>query len=154
MYEKYINCVHRNDEIKKDWGEGLVFFEIDNVENEIKYVEQELNITFPLELKKLYSELGYGFISKFDDCYFNRFLSPIEIYDFYKGNNEYENDERCEYYPLDRKNIIFYEVSETVFLTLKLDDDGGIYYFDDEIAISIPNFIDKMLEQHNYYINQ
>ncbi|SDG62203.1 SMI1 / KNR4 family (SUKH-1) [Selenomonas sp. WCT3] len=153
MYEKYLNCVHKNDIIKKDWGEGLVFFEIRNVENEIKYVEQELNFNLPLELKKLYNELGYGFISKYNDYYFNRFISPIEIYDFYKGNNEYENDERREYYPFDENNIIFYEVSETVFLTLKLDGDG-VYYFDEKIAKSIPDFIEKMLRHHNYYIHQ
>lgn len=157
MYEKYKQFLHNESEAENDaiWHDELVFFQIDDAEKEVAYVENELGIQLPQDLRRFYNEIGYGFVCTNYDNLFNRLLSPIEIYDFYKGINEYENDERRGDCSLERNAIAFYEVSEDVFLTVKSDEQNqaNIYYFDELVAESLMEFIDKMLEKPNYYLD-
>lgn len=155
-YYKYIRKEHEVKSVEDIWKTGMVFFKNDNIEEKIAKAEKELNFTFPQELKAFYKELGYGFLRQNEDrTYNNMFFPPEEIYDFYTGADFYATDERQEYYPFDGENLIFFEVDCDVFLTMKLKgpDAGSIFYFDDKVASSIKEFIERMKTDYNYYMH-
>ncbi|WP_074942385.1 SMI1/KNR4 family protein [Succinivibrio dextrinosolvens] len=158
MFEDYYKYIRKEDEVKSVediWKTGMVFFKIDNIDEEIATAEKELNISFPPELKSFYKELGYGFLRQNEDrTYNNLFFPPTEISAFYTGFDFYATDERQEYYPFDGENLIFFEVDSDVFMTIKMKgpDAGCIFYFDDKVASSIKEFIERMKTDYNYYM--
>lgn len=135
------------------WANKHVFLKIS--EGEIEDTELKLCKRLPNDLKELYNELGYGFLCCGVGNNINRIISPIEIYDFYAGINDYENDIRREYYKEDNK-IIFFEVSSDTFIVLDLKQENvfgqcPVYYFDKKVADSVEEFINLMDKHPNYY---
>lgn len=138
------------------WNNRHVFLRIN--EGEIEDTELKLSKKLPNELKELYNELGYGFLCCGVGNNVNRIISPIEIYDFSAGINDYENDIRREYYK-DPNMMVFFEVSADIFIVLDLKQENALgqchlYYFDIKIADSIEEFINLMDKQPNYYMNK
>lgn len=136
------------------WNNKHVFLKVD----ELEIIESEFRLQkkLPMELKQFYREIGYGFINCGMGSNINRIISPIEIYDFYAGINDYENDIRREYYK-DFDKIIFYEVSADTFITIDMrdvDNEGQspIYYFDKKIANSLYEFIKNIDQENNFYL--
>ena len=66
------------------------------------------------------------------------FYPDIEIYD------EYENGK-----------LIFFEGSESALISIELTNDTSskIYYYDVKIADSLEEFLIKIQEEDNYYLN-
>lgn len=142
------------DESDDIWNNKHVFFKVD--ESEIMDLEDKLQKRLPIELKNFYKEIGYGFINCGKGTNTNRIISPIEIYDFYAGINDYENDIRREYYK-DSNMIIFFEVSADTFITIDINEindqgESPIYYFNKKISNSLYDFIKSMDVENNFYI--
>ena len=157
MFEKYHQYSRTHEVAYNNPVRCMDFTCIDKVDEMIRAAEDKLKFIFPEELKCFYKELGCGFMPKVEDDFcVNRFLAPDEILDFYEGNDFYATDERQDYYsPFDGRSLIFYEVDSDVFMTIKLtgSDAGSIYYFDTRVASSVLEFIERMLEKHNYYLD-
>lgn len=135
------------------WNNKHVFLKINK--GEIEETERKLGKRLPSELKELYNELGYGFLCCGVGNNVNRIISPIEIYEFYAGISDYENDIRQDYYK-DSNELIFFEVSADTFIVLNLQQQNTLgqcplYYFDKKIADSIEEFIKLMDQKPNYY---
>lgn len=148
------NYVFENTQDDSIWKNRNVLFKLK--ESDILKYEKKLPVRLPQELIDFYKEIGYGFLRCDVNDYINRFMTPSDIYKFINGIDQYNNDERRTYYR-DPNYLVFYEVSEDACLTLDLDkknEDGEcpIYYFDKRIANSINEFITKMEEQADYYI--
>lgn len=102
----------------------------------------------PLELKTFYEEIGYGFLCIGMGSQVNRFISAIEIADFYQGIHDYEDDPRRQHYN-DPGRMVFFEVSGDSFLVLDRTQENAlgqcpVYDHDRRIADSIEEFIAKM----------
>lgn len=137
------------------WENKHAFFSID--EGEIEETEEILGRRLPLELKSFYENIGYGFFGIGVGSKVNRVISAIEIADFVKGINDYDNDPRREDYN-DPRKMVFFEVSSDDFIVIDLGQENlngqcPLYYFDKRIADSIEDFIVKMDQDPNYYIN-
>lgn len=152
-YKKYI--VNKDEDRENDEFE---FYRIQI--KEIEEAEKKLRIKFPKELHDFYTEIGYGFArhDMYDIHYFsNRIMAPLDILSFITDEDVYKNDERRIDYKDYKNQLPFYEVSEVSLLTIdleesKLDGKCKIYYFDDKIANSLLEFLDKMKIKADYYI--
>ncbi len=136
------------------WDNKHVFFM--NSENDIADVEEKLGMSLPQELKDFYIEIGYGFLCNGESYNTNRFISPIEIFDFYSGMNTYENDIRRQYYQ-DRGKLIFFEISAQAFLTIDIQQPNSlgqcpIYFGERKIANSLEEFLMEMDKKVDYYL--
>lgn len=149
--EKYI--FEPNDENR--FTSKHSFFNVN--EAEIIKAEKRIGMAFPEELRQFYLQVGYGFLCRQDKNFIDRIMDPSSVADFILGEERYEYDECREM--IDReKKMAFFEISEGSYLSLDLskkDDKGAcpILYFQDEVADSLENFIRKMDEEIDYYIN-
>jgi hypothetical protein len=143
------------DDPNKDiWHNKHAFFKVEP--KEIAETEDRIGILLPNELKAFYNDVGYGFICVGKSVYVNRIISPSEIADFYLGVDDYKNDERRKYYQ-DKTKLIFCEVSENTFLIMDLSQENSlgqcpIYDYDEKIADSLIDFLERMDKEVNYYM--
>ncbi|MBC2582763.1 SMI1/KNR4 family protein [Clostridium sp. DJ247] len=113
---------------------------------------------FPGELRQFYLQVGYGFLCKQDKNFIDRIMDPSSIADFILGEERYEYDDEYREMIDMEKEMVFFEVSEGSYLSLDLSkkDENGVcpvLYFQDEVAKSLEDFISKMDEEVDYYIN-
>ena len=124
-------------------------------EEEIQEVEQILNLNIPRELKKLYSQLGYGFLNK-TEYNINRIMDPYSIRDFRLRQNDFEFYPDIEIYDqFEEKKLIFFEANESALISIELSDreESSIYYYNTIIATSLREFLIKIQENDNYYVD-
>lgn len=126
-------------------------------EPEVEAAERRLGRRFPGELRTLFLEVGYGFLCNHDKTGVNRIMDPDSLADFVLGEGIYEGDPDREMYD-DASFLPFFEVGDGVYLTLALDQAGPdgecpVYYFDTKIADSILDFITKMDQQTDYFVD-
>lgn len=120
----------------------------------VKEVENKLGIKLPIELVTFYSEVGYGFIeSKKGNI--NRLMDPESIYEFYDKSGQF--DERIDLEDFDdltNKSIVFFEVSDSLFLSIGVSDEnnGVIFYLGKKIANNLEEFIRKQTNDEDYFI--
>lgn len=117
--------------------------------------EKRIGRKFPQELRNFYYEIGYGFMCAHNEDMFDRLMDPGSVADFRLGEGIYESDPETEGY--EENQLAFFEVSETTFITLDLskEDESGVcpvYYFETEIASSLLEFIERMDEDDDYYL--
>ena len=123
-------------------------------ENEIKEVEKELDLKFPKELVNFYIEVGYGFI-KGSEFNINRIMDPYSVRDFRLRVNDFEFYPDIEIYEeFENNKLIFFEGSESALMSIELNDNNRnpVYYYDVQIATSLEEFLRKMEENDNYYL--
>jgi antitoxin YxxD len=111
-------------------------------------------ITVPSELRKFWLEIGYGFFHRLPGYSINRFLGPQDYKLINLRESYYEFDPTLEYHQSFPDNMIFYEVNEGIYLTIEKYDINGknaIYYFDEKIADSLVEFINKFDRELLYF---
>ncbi|AYV66660.1 MULTISPECIES: SMI1/KNR4 family protein [Niallia] len=123
-------------------------------ENKIKEAEKALNLKFPKELVHFYREVGYGFI-KGSEFNINRIMGPYSVRDFRLRVNDFEFYPDIEIYEeFENNKLIFFEGSESALMSIELNDNNRnpVYYYDVQIATSLEDFLRKMEENDNYYL--
>ncbi len=154
--------------VYKDWAssetdenntQGHVFllFSKEDLED-IKKIENEMGISYPVQLLNLYSEIGIGHLySKFRDSYISRyrFLEPYEILALYieehDVDEEFGGSRVGAIYELEKNNLLsFIEASEHDFFEISLDDES-IWWLGSKIANSLEEFLMKVLKEPDYH---
>ncbi|UZJ79355.1 SMI1/KNR4 family protein [Fictibacillus sp. KU28468] len=140
----------RFDSIKEQVGNE--FYPVS--EKEIEEAESNLGLKFPNDLREFLLEVGYGFLKKSDNN-INRIMGPASIrdarlkvidFEFYPDIESYEEHEKDK--------LIFFEANESALLLIELGEgNNGIYYDEIKIANSLEEFLRKMMDDDNYYIN-
>jgi antitoxin YxxD len=130
------------------------FYKLDK--SDILEAEQRLGYNFPLELRGFYTEIGYGFLCNEKKEMFDRVMDPGSVADFMLCEGMYEGNAEDEYY--DKDFLVFFEVSEVSFIAMDLTKENmtgkcPIYYFDTKIADSLLEFMQKMDEKMDYYLD-
>lgn len=122
--------------------------------NKIEEVEKELELNFPKELVNFYLEIGYGFI-KGSEYNINRIMGPYSIRDFRLRVNDFEFYPDIEIYDeFENNKLIFFEGSESALMSIELNEKNRspVYYYDIQIAISLEEFLRKIEENDQYYL--
>ncbi len=124
-------------------------------ENELLDAEERLGFELPNELRCFYLEVGYGFIKGSNNNSINRFMDPDTIADITLKEGIYEFDPDLEGIYEEEDKLVFFEVNEGVFLTLDLNDpkQTPVYFFETQIAGSLEEFIRKVDEDAEYFID-
>ncbi|MDM5187363.1 SMI1/KNR4 family protein [Bacillus sp. DX4.1] len=125
-------------------------------EEEINEAESLLQMELPKELKRFYQEIGCGFLKSDKRTFFNRFMDPISVADFRLRQDVYEYNPNLDGID-DEESFVFFEVTELSFLTIKFKEENAlgqcpIYYGETKIADSLEEFLIKMVEQPDYYM--
>jgi len=121
---------------------------------DILKAEQRMNISFPIDLKQFYLEVGYGFIKAQSDNAINRILGTGTVADISLREGIFEfNPDLDDLYD-DQNKLIFFEVNEGVYISIDLQlVNNPVFYFDIQIADSLEDFFKKFLNDNEYYIN-
>jgi antitoxin YxxD len=123
-------------------------------EDDILKAEQRMGISFPNDLKRLYLEVGYGFIKGQSTNAINRILGPGTVADVRLREGIFEFDPDLDELFDDEDKLIFFEVNEGVYISIDLQlINNPIYYFDIQIAESLEDFFKKFLSNNEYYID-
>ena len=113
---------------------------------DIKDAQQKLNYRIPRELEIFYKQIGYGFLCCDDNEFIDRIMDPESIVQLL---NKKATD---EYLLIDYKKMLpFFEIGDGSYITINIKT-SEIFYFDQIIASSLSDFLDKMDEKANYYI--
>ncbi|KWX81137.1 hypothetical protein AMQ84_00835 [Paenibacillus riograndensis] len=123
-------------------------------ENEINSMEKALNLRIPIELKKFFLEVGYGFI-KGSENNVNRIMDPYSIRDFRLRENDYKYYPDIEIYEeFEVDKLIFFEGNETALMSIELNESSNnpIYYYDIQIAGSLKDFLIAIEKDDKYYL--
>ncbi|WLV24506.1 SMI1/KNR4 family protein [Aciduricibacillus chroicocephali] len=123
-------------------------------EDDILKAEKRMDISFPNDLKKLYLEVGYGFIKDQSANAINRILGPGTVADIRLREGIFEFDPDLDELFDDEDKLIFFEVNEGIYISLDLQlVNNPIFYFDVQIAESLEDFFKKFLDDNEYYID-
>lgn len=123
-------------------------------EDEIDKFEKELKICVPPDLKAFLLEVGYGFIAG-SDCNVNRIMDLESIRDFRLRQGDFEFYPDIEIYnEYEDGKLVFFEGNESALISMELteQENSRIYYYDVKIADSLIEFLDKIEENDNYYL--
>ncbi|OAB38854.1 SMI1/KNR4 family protein [Paenibacillus glacialis] len=124
------------------------------LEEDILKAENRLGISFPNDLRQLYSEIGYGFIKGQSANAINRILGPGTVVDIRLREGIFEFDPDLDDIYDDEDKLIFFEVNEGVYLTLDMQlKNTPVFYFDTQIADSLEDFFEKFLNDNEYYMD-
>lgn len=130
-------------------GENLTFHKVS--EQEILDAEKRMGFSFPPSLREFYLEIGYGFLKNTPN-FINRIMEPSDVADFVCLEEEYMYVDRSIY---PENELVFMHISGEDFLALEYDGgcEGAVKYLGEIIASSFADFLKKMIEKPNYYIN-
>lgn len=121
---------------------------------EINELEKELDLNIPKELKDFLLEIGYGFING-SEYNVNRIMDTKSIRDFRLRKGDFEFYPDIEIYDeYEEDKLIFFEGNESALISIELTDDNpsNIFYYDVKIADSLEEFLIKIQEDDNYYL--
>ncbi|KRD93327.1 SMI1/KNR4 family protein [Priestia aryabhattai] len=124
-------------------------------ESDIEGVEGTLGLKLPFELRKFFLEVGYGFLQSSKDN-INRIMGPSSIRDARLKVNDFEFYPDIELYEdLEEGKLLFFEANESALLLIEISEEqnNAIYYDDTKIADSLEEFLKKVMEDDNYYID-
>lgn len=122
--------------------------------DEINELEKELDLNIPKELKDFLLEIGYGFING-SEYNVNRIMDTKSIRDFRLRKGDFEFYPDIEIYDeYEEDKLIFFEGSESALISIELTEDNSsnIFYYDVKIADSLEEFLIKIQEDDNYYL--
>ncbi|MBC6316298.1 SMI1/KNR4 family protein [Listeria grandensis] len=119
----------------------------------IEEAQADLEFDFPKELIEFYNEVGCGFI-KGSKGNINRLMDPISVRDFRMKEYDYEFYPDIDLYDDLGDELIFFEVDETVLMSIKVTDEdtSPIFYNETKIADSLYEFLQLMSKDDNYYL--
>ncbi|MBA3927775.1 SMI1/KNR4 family protein [Listeria rustica] len=119
----------------------------------IEEAQADLTFDFPKELLEFYNEVGCGFI-KGSKGNINRLMDPISVRDFRMKEYDYEFYPDLDLYDDLEDELIFFEVDETVLMSIKVTDEdtSPIFYNETKIANSLYEFLQLMSNDDNYYL--
>lgn len=119
----------------------------------IEEAQADLTFDFPKELLEFYNEVGCGFI-KGSKGNINRLMDPISVRDFRMKEYDYEFYLDLDLYDDLEDELIFFEVDETVLMSIKVTDEdtSPIFYNETKIANSLYEFLQLMSNDDNYYL--
>ncbi|MBC6309738.1 hypothetical protein HCJ66_09215 [Listeria sp. FSL L7-1582] len=119
----------------------------------IEEAQADLTFDFPKELLEFYNEVGCGFI-KGSKGNINRLMDPISVRDFRMKEYDYEFYPDIDLYDDLEDELIFFEVDETVLMSIKVtgEDTSPIFYNETKIADSLYEFLQLMSKDDNYYL--
>lgn len=143
-WTKYL--LHEGDDIGNN---KHAFYKVTNVD--IIVAEQQLGHPFPKDLKDFFKNVGYGFLCCDDKDSIDRLMDPKSIADFMSGNAS-EEDRYVIEYCKQEKQIPFLEIGDGAYVTMDLRR-GRVYYFENVIANSLEEFLDKMDKKTDYYLD-
>ncbi|WP_085990930.1 SMI1/KNR4 family protein [Oceanobacillus senegalensis] len=132
---------------------GNQFFPVS--EKEIEKVESTLGLKFPYDLREFLIEVGYGFLRR-SEYNVNRIMGPTSIRDARLKGNDFEFYPDIEVYEeLEEDKLIFFEANESALLLIDLSEEknNSIYYDEIKIADSLEEFLRKVMDDDNYYID-
>lgn len=121
---------------------------------DINELEKELDLNIPKELKDFLLEIGYGFING-SEYNVNHIMDTKSIRDFRLRKGDFEFYPDIEIYDeYEEDKLIFFEGSESALISIELTDDNpsNIFYYDVKIAESLEEFLIKIQEDDNYYL--
>lgn len=118
-------------------------YELD--EKQISDAEKRMKLSFPKDLHDFYMEYGYGFVINAKRA-INRLMDPQSCADIRLREEPYEFDPDLEMYEeFEDEAVIFFEINEGVYASIGIDD-GRIYFGDEVIADSLPEFLEKIVD--------
>ena len=121
---------------------------------EIKKLEDELKLSVPKELREFLLDVGYGFING-SEYNINRIMDTESIRDFRLRKGDFEFYPDIDIYDeYEEDKLIFFEGSESALISIELTSKNisSIYYYDVKIADSLEEFITRIQEDDNYYL--
>lgn len=121
---------------------------------DINELEKSLKLNMPIELKDFLLEIGYGFISG-SEYNVNRIMDTDSIRDFRLRKGDFEFYPDIEIYDeYEEGKLIFFEGNESALISIELTDDNvsNIFYYDVKIADSLEEFLIRIQENDNYYL--
>ena len=121
--------------------------------DKIKKSESKLGIMFPKLLRDFYLEIGYGFIGS-EVGNINRFMDPESVLDFRLRQYDFEFYPDVEIYDeFEEDKMIFFEANESVLISIGFgsENNGKIYYYDEEISKNLEEFLEKLSEDDTFY---
>lgn len=154
-FEFLKHYINRLDENISDSQNKYQLYSLDM--KQIEVLDEEFVI--PLELKKFYEEIGYGFFNKTESYTIDTLLSPSAMKAINLKEDYYEFDPTLDFYDEAeyRDKIIFFEVVEGNYLLIDKEDKNGknaIYYFDQKIADSLEEFLIRFDKEGHYFIDE
>ncbi|MBC1606020.1 SMI1/KNR4 family protein [Listeria rocourtiae] len=136
-------------------------FLLDNEENNfyplrdgmIEEAQADLEFDFPKELVEFYNEVDCGFI-KGSKGNINRLMDPMSVRGFRMKEYDYEFYPDIDLYDDLENELIFFEVDETVLMSIKMTDEdtSPIFYNETKIANSLYEFLQLITKDDNYYL--
>lgn len=125
-------------------------------ENDLLNAEERLGFRLPNELRNFYLEVGYGFIKGSNGNAINRLMDPDTIADITLREGIYEYDPDLEEIYEEDDKLVFFEMNEGVYLTLDINTpkQTPVYFFETQIADSLVEFIRKMNEDSEYFMDR
>lgn len=125
--------------------------------SDILKAEEQLSIKFPTELTEFYLEVGYGYIGQDEPDFMNVILHPLEIAKLASGQGFYKNMDPKDLGFYTSKSVLpFFNLGgEAEYLVLKMDgkDREKVFYFSECIANSFFEFVMRMCEKTDYFID-
>lgn len=125
-------------------------------EKAILDAEQKLSVKFPTSLRDFYLDVGYGYIGQDEPDFMNQIMHPLEIAKLKLGLDFYGNmfSDDLEYYTSNDVFPFFDVGGEFNYLVIKMtgQDEGSILYCSKKIATSFSDFIRKMCEKTDFFI--
>ena len=137
-FSKWIKYVNQSDEPKEPLRH--VFYRLKDFD--IKEAQRKLNYRIPRELEVFYKQIGYGFLCCYDNEFIDRIMDPESVVDLVNRKDEY----------LESYLLPFFEIGDGSYITINIKNNE-IFYFDQVIASSLSDFLDKMDEKADYYID-
>ena len=119
----------------------------------IEMAEKEMGFKFPKELVDFYNEVGCGFVGG-SGMNNNRLMGPISVCDFRLRQYDYEfYPDINAYDEYEENKLIFFEqnLSSLISIGIEGNAESKIYYYDIEIASSLKEFLEKMIEDETYF---
>ncbi len=116
----------------------------------------DTELTIPLELKKFYTEIGYGFFFHKKIYSNDTFLNPNSFKIINNREGYYDEDPELEIYNgLEYQNkLIFFEINEGLYLLIDKEareEKNDIYYFNEKIADSLEEFLIRFDKEGHYF---
>lgn len=132
---------------------GNTFFSV--AKEEIAELQMSLNRDIPFELYEFWEKVGYGFIGG-SEYNINRIMDPLSVRDFRLRKGDFQFLPDIEIYDeYEEEKLIFYEASESAYISIEMSDvtENKIYYYDVKIADSLQEFLKKILDDDEYYVD-
>ena len=136
-----------------DWNSENKFYPVDM--NSILEAEEVLGFQFPEELRDFYQQIGCGFFGG-SKTNVNRLMGPYSVRDFRLRKNDFEYYPEIDIYDhFEDNKLIFFESNLSALISIELGqkEKSKVYYYDMIIADSLEEFIKKIQEDDNYFVD-